>query len=31
MTKIWEVGLPTKRWILTKVVFLGGPTWGIAL
>ncbi len=29
--KIWEVGLPTKSWILIKVVFLGGPRWGIAL
>jgi hypothetical protein len=25
------VGLPTKSWILIKVVFLGGPRWGIAL
>jgi hypothetical protein len=31
MLKIWEVGLPTKSWILIKVNFLGGPTWGIAL
>jgi len=31
MLKIWEVGLPPKSWILIKVDFLGGPTWGIAL